>query len=200
MDHGFEKVIKYDALLADIVQPIKMLSALSWPLEAEARFLGAWRAGKPELPQVRHEQRNYSKEIEALESLPSSCDRGHPLENLVFKTARSYISAARMLGAIGSPDFTDYSIELYGKPNDIYPTQNWTALDAADFFLAKTDELLGNYVVPVTVANISVEVFARRLQQAIDAIFVDDKVEVVIDPVYHQRLLPVPVAYAYVQA
>jgi uncharacterized protein (TIGR02421 family) len=87
-----------------------------------------------------------------------------------------------MLGAIGTPEFTSYSIELYGKPNDIYKTQNWTAVDAADFFLAKTDELLGHYVVPPTVADIPVEVFAQRLQRAIDAFFVDDKVEVVIDP------------------
>jgi uncharacterized protein (TIGR02421 family) len=86
-----------------------------------------------------------------------------------------------MLAAIGTPDFTNYSIELYGKPNDNYKTQDWTALDAADFFLRKTDELLGGYVVPPTIADIPVEVFAERLQKSIDAFFVDDKVEVIID-------------------
>ncbi|MGH8551080.1 MAG: flavohemoglobin expression-modulating QEGLA motif protein [Methylococcales bacterium] len=178
----FEKTTQHDALLADTVQPIKILAALSWPREAEAKFLEAWRAGRPELPDVHLEGLDYSKQIGILETIQSQCDRGHPLDNLIFKTARSYVSAARMLGAIGTPEFTGHSIELYGKPNDQYKTQNWTALDAADFFLAKTDELLGSYVVPPTVADIPVEVFAERLQAAIDQFFVEDKVEVVIDP------------------
>ncbi|MGR9107560.1 MAG: tyrosine/phenylalanine carboxypeptidase domain-containing protein, partial [Gammaproteobacteria bacterium] len=177
-----EKTIQHDALLADTVQPIKILAALTWPREAEAKFLESWRAGRPELPDVQLERRDFSPQIAVLETIQSQCDRGHPLDNLIFKTARSYNSAAKMLGAIGTPEFTSYSIELYGKPNDHYRTQNWTALDAAEYFLAKTDELLGTYVVPPTIADIPVEVFAERLQQGIDKFFVEDKVEVVIDP------------------
>ena len=177
-----DKTIEHDSLLAKTVQPIKILSALSWPRDVEDKFLDGWRAGKPELPVVQLDQQDYSKQIEILEGIQSQCDRGHPLDNLIYKTARSYSSAARMLGAIGTPDFTNYSIELYGKPNDRYKTQDWTALDAADFFLKKTDELLGGFVVPPTVADIPVEEFAERLQKEIDNFFVDDKVEVIIDP------------------
>jgi len=177
-----EKTIEHDALLADTVQPIKILSALAWPREAEAKFLKGWRTGKPELPDITLEPKDFSKQIEVLEGIQSKCDREHPLDNLIFKTARSYASAARMVGAIGTPAFTTHSIELYGKPDDTYKTQSFTALDAADFFLQKTDELLGSYVVPPSVADIPAEVFAERLQQAIDLFFCDDKVDVVIDP------------------
>lgn len=176
-----EKTLEQDALLVKVVQPIKILSALSWPAEIETRFLQSWRAGKPSLPVVHLEPQDYSAQIEALDAIQSHCDRAHPLDNLIFKTARSYSSAARMIGAIGTPDFTNYSIELYGKPNDVYKTQDWTAVDAANFFLKKTDELLGGYVVPPTVADIPADVFAERLQSAIDTFFVDDKVEVIID-------------------
>ena len=176
-----EKTIEQDVQLVEIVKPIKILNALAWPADVETRFLESWRRGKPQLPVVHLEQQDYSTQIEALDVLQSRCDRSHPLDNLIFKTARSYSSAARMLGAIGTPDFTSYSIELYGKPNDLYKTQNWTAVDAADFFLNKTDELLGGYVVPPTLADIPVEVFAARLQKSIDEFFVDDKVEVIID-------------------
>ncbi len=177
-----DKTLEHDSLLVKTVQPIKILNALLWPRNTEREFLDAWRAGKPELPVVQLDKQDYSKQIEILEGIQSQCDRGHPLDNLIYKTARSYSSAARMLGAIGTPDFTSYSIELYGKPNDIYKTQNWTALDAAEFFLDKTDELLGGYVVPPTVADIPAEEFAERLQREIDNFFVDDKVEVIIDP------------------
>jgi len=177
-----DKTIEHDAVLVKTVQPIKILGALSWPQEVERSFLNDWRAGNPRLPTVNLEQQDYSEQIGALEHIQSQCDRGHPLDNLIFKTARSYSSAARMLGAIGTPDFTNYSIELYGKPNDNYKTQDWTALDAAEFFLDKTDELLGGFVVPPTIADIPVELFAERLQNKIDDFFVDDKVEVIIDP------------------
>ncbi len=63
-----DKTIEHDAVLADTVQPIKILGALTWPREAEARFLEAWRAGKPELPKVRLEPRitaNRSRRLKA---------------------------------------------------------------------------------------------------------------------------------------
>jgi uncharacterized protein (TIGR02421 family) len=177
-----EKTIEQDALLVETVRYMRILSPLTWPLDAEKKFLDGWRAGKPALPKVKLEQQDHSKEIEILEGIQSQCDRGHPLDNLIYKTARSYTSAARMMGAIGTPDFTNYSIELYGKPNDAYRTQDWTALDAAEFFLNTTDELLGGYVVPPTVPDIPVEEFAERLKKEIDDFFVDDKVDVIIDP------------------
>lgn len=184
-----EKTAQHDALLYETVQPIKILAALTWPREAEAKFLEAWRKGRPELPDVQLERLDFSKQIGILEAIQAQCDRSHPLDNLIFKTARSYASAARMLGAIGTPDFTGYSIELYGKPNDRYKTQNWTALDAAEYFLAKTDELLGSYVVPPTIADIPAEIFAERLQKAIDEFFIEDKVEVVIDPLLPSKAI-----------
>ena len=168
----FEKTAEHDRLLAKTVQPIRILGSLTWPQQAESEFLEKWRAGKPVLPKVELEPRDHSRELDILESIQAECDRAHPLDNLVFKTARSYASAARMLGAIGTPSFTTHSIELYGKPDDNYKTQVFTALDAADFFLEKTDELLGSYVVPPTVADIPVEDFAARLQRSIDEFFV----------------------------
>ena len=184
-----EKTVEHDAVLAKTVRNIKILGALVWPAEAEARFLRAWRAGKPALPDVETLPQDLSGEIEVLESLQARCDRAHPLDNLIFKTARSYASAARMLAAVGTPAFTAHSIALYGKPDDRYRTQDFTALDAADFFLQKTDELLGSYIVPQTPADIPVEVFAERLQQAIDAFFTDDKVDVIIDPELASRAI-----------
>ena len=177
-----EKTVEHDRLLAETVKPIKILAALAWPREAEPRFLDGWRAGTPALPDVKLEAQDFSREIEVLESMQDKCDRAHPLDNLIYKTARSYASAARMLGAIGTPDFTSRSIELYGKPDDAYSTQDFTAIDAAAFFLEKTDELLGSYVVPPSVAEIPVEAFAERLQKSIDEFFIEDRVEVIIDP------------------
>jgi uncharacterized protein (TIGR02421 family) len=184
-----DKTIELDSRLADTVSDIKILSSLTWPKEAETRFLDAWHAGRPELPQVKLEPLNLEPQIEALESIQSSCDRGHPLDNLIYRTARSYASAAKMLGAINTPDFTRHSVMLYGKPDDRYRTQDFTAIDAADFFLAKTDELMGSYVVPPTVCTIPAEQFAAMLQQKVDTFFTDDRVDVEVDPELSSRAI-----------
>jgi uncharacterized protein (TIGR02421 family) len=176
-----DRVKELDERLASVVDSIKVLSALAWPRSAEEEFLQAFRAGAPELPKVTLTAPDHSREIQSLEELQADCDREHPLDNLVFKSARSYESAARMLTAVGTPDFTRYSIEVYGKPDDVYRGQDFTALDAADYFLERTDDLVGGHVVPATVATIPAEEFAIRLQKAVDDFFVEDKVEVVLD-------------------
>ncbi len=176
-----ENVQEHDARLAQIAKPIQVLSALAWPKKVGEQFLEAWRAGRPALPEVHLEPRDHRREVAALEDLQDKCDRSHPLDNVIFKMARSYATACLMLGAVGTPAFSQYSIALYGKPDDAYKTQNFTALDAADFFLLRTDELLGSYAVPEVIADIPTETFAQRLQAEIDEFFTDDKVEVVID-------------------
>ena len=182
MNSRLDKTAEHDRLLTETVGPIRILSPLRWPAEQEAIFLQNWRAGKPALPQVELKPVNHTGRLEVLNGILAKCDREHPLDNLVYKTARSYVSAINMLGAIGTPAFTTYSTELYGKPDDTYRTQDFTALDAADFFLKTTDNLMGSYVVPDSVADITAEDFAARLRRRIDEFFIDDKVEVIIDP------------------
>lgn len=181
-DSALNKTMELDAALAAAVKPINVLKALKWPAETEAVFLERWRAGKPELPEVELAGQDCSKAVESLAVLAARCDRANPLENLIFKTAGSYASAGRMLGAIGTPAFTVHSIEIYGKPDDAYKTQDFTALGAAEFFMQTTDALLGSYAVPEVVADIPAGRFAERLQAEVDAFFGAGKVEVVLDP------------------
>jgi len=182
MSPRLQKTIELDQRLAKATSPIKVLSALTWPRQAEQEFLEAFRAGRPELPKVSLQQVRLESARAELDEIQAACDREHPLDNFIFKTARSYEAAARMLGSIGTPDFTKYSIELYGRPDDAYRTQGFTAADAANYFLERTDELMGGHVVPPTVANIGAEAFAERLGRAVNEFFTDDTVEVVLDP------------------
>lgn len=174
-----QKCLELDQRLALASEPIKVLSSLSWPRQVEAEFLAAYRAGKRQLPKVQLTPVPHEKALAELEDIQRDCDRDHPLDDFVFRTARSYASAARMLGALGTPNFTRYSIELYGRPDDVYKNQDLTAKDAAEYFLTRTDEILGGHVVPETVADIPAEVFRDRLARAVDEFFVDDEVEVV---------------------
>lgn len=176
------QALAIDRDLARIAPKVRVLSALEWPARHEREFLASWRAGRPALPRVETPHASLPEERAALEALMTRCDREHPLQRLLWRTARSYLDAARMLEAAGTPEFTRCSIALYGRPDDVYRTQSVTGLDAAEFFLRTTDDLLGGQALPPTVADIPAEVFAERLRRAVDEFFVDDPVEVAVDP------------------
>lgn len=182
LDSRLTQIQSLDEALAQVAGQIRILAPLQWPADAEDRFLAAYRAGKPELPDVRLVPRPHGNDIDVLQGIQKQCDRAHPLGNLIYKTARSYESAVRMLGAIGTPDFTEYSAQLYGLPTDSYRTQTITPLSAADFFLSTTDRLLGGNQLPDLVADISAQEFGERVQKKLDRFFVEDRVEVVLDP------------------
>jgi hypothetical protein len=91
-----------------------------------------WRAGHAELPKVELRPREHSADIAALEAFTGRCDEGHPAGRYLAMTARSYATAGRMLGAIGTPDFTRYSSALYRRPDFYYPSQKLSKLDAAE--------------------------------------------------------------------
>ncbi len=176
------KTADLDARLLAVAAEIRVLSSLTWPKEAEERFLADYRAKRPTLPDVQIRVIDHSREIKELEDIQSSCDRAHPLDNIAYKTARSYEFAARMLQGIGTSDFLKYSGALYGRPSDRYRLQQVSALDAAEHLLARTDDLLGGYVIEETVASISAQDFSLMLQKKVDLFFDNDKVEVALDP------------------
>ena len=176
-----ERIRELDGAVAKASRGIRVLQHLNWPIEAGERFLAGWRTGRPELPKVDLEIPAYPREIEALETIAAACDRGDPLGRHIRATALSYVAAARMLEGIGTPEFTRHSTILYGAPATDYPTQKVNGIDAARHMLETTDRLLGGYRIPAIVCDIPASEFAARLRLSVDAFFVDDPVEVVLD-------------------
>lgn len=170
-----------DAALPGLTRKIRVLDALSWPDGIEQVFLSQWRAGNAQLPQVQLQPRDHGADIAALEAFVGQCDQGHPAGRFLAMTARSYATAGRMLGAIGTPDFTRYSSALYRRPDFLYPRQQLTMLDAAGFFLKTTDALLGSEQIPPTEADIPAEDFAAWMQPEVDRFFGPDRISIVLD-------------------
>ena len=171
-----------DAALPGLVRKIRVLNALAWPDGVEEDFLARWRSGNAELPNVELRPREHSADIDALETFIGRCDIGHPAGNHLAMTARSYVTAGRMLGAIGTPAFTHYSSALYRRPDFVYPRQKLTMLDAAHFFLNTTDALLGGTHIPPSQAEIPAVAFAAWMQPKLDRFFGAGKITVILDP------------------
>lgn len=176
------RLAELDAALPGLARKIRVLDAIAWPDGIEESFLDDWRAGRPKLPDVHLEPRDHSADVAALEALASQCDTSHPAGAFLAATARSYACAGRMLGAIGTPAFTDYSASLYQRPDHYYERQRMTPLDAARFFLDTTDALLDSRRIPATEPNIPAEEFADWMRAEVDAFFGPGQVRVVLDP------------------
>ncbi|MVW85462.1 flavohemoglobin expression-modulating QEGLA motif protein [Pseudomonas sp. PB101] len=171
-----------DAALPGLTRKIRVLDALSWPDGVEEDFLAKWRGGRAELPRVQLQPRDHSADIAALESFISQCDVGHPAGNYLAMTARSYATAGHMLGAIGTPAFTQYSSALYRRPDFYYTRLQLSMLDAARFFLDTTDALLGGARIPPSPAEIPAKAFAAWIQPELDRFFGVGQITVVLDP------------------
>ncbi|MNH87745.1 hypothetical protein D3C73_402330 [compost metagenome] len=171
-----------DAALPGLTRKIRVLDALSWPDGVEQDFLAKWRSGRATLPNVKLQPRDHSADIAALETFISHCDVGHPAGNHLALTARSYATAGHMLGAVGTPAFTQYSSALYRRPDFHYSRLQLSMLDAARFFLQTTDALLGGARIPPCPAEIPAKVFAAWIQPELDRFFGVGQVTVVLDP------------------
>jgi uncharacterized protein (TIGR02421 family) len=176
------KIARLDAALVEAAKGIRVLHHLEWPPETEDIFLSNWRAGRASLPECRQQPHDLSGKITELEAIAAQCNEDDPVEKFLFETAHSYAEAARMLGAIGTRDFTRHSVNLYGRPDMLYKRHGMTAVDAARFFLEVTDDLLGTNQIPPTDFDISADAFAKWLHTKVDEFFEPDKVAIKLDP------------------
>jgi uncharacterized protein (TIGR02421 family) len=140
-----------------------------------------WHRGNPKLPDFKPDCPDLHANVLELDAIIGQCDQSDPVEKYLAETAHSYADAARMLMAVGTPDFTRFSTQIYGRPDMVYKFQGMSSVDAARFFLQVTDDLLGNHHVQPTEFDISSADFAGWLRTACDEFFAHDTVEVVID-------------------
>ena len=173
---------RLDADLVEAARPIRLLDRLRWPEVERGRFLEGWRAGRPRPPVVEAQPASHPESKESLEAVMAETDRSHPLGKFLYATARCYHTLARMMESIGTPAFTERSVELYGRPDYVYERQGTSALILADGLLALTDEILGTGDVDEAVSDIPAEEFAAELSARLGDFFTDDAVEVVVDP------------------
>ncbi|MDP2203944.1 MAG: flavohemoglobin expression-modulating QEGLA motif protein [Methylicorpusculum sp.] len=184
-----EKIRKMDEAVIAAAKGIKVLSSLAWPVEAEDKFLNDWRKGKANLPKINIQAPDLTANVETLDAVTKSCDLSDPVEKFLGETARCYANAGNMIMNVGTPEFTRYSMKIYGRPDMLYKLQGLTAVDGARFFLDITDKLLGNPKIEPTETDISATEFASWLKGRVDEFFMHDTVDVLVDETLSAKAL-----------
>jgi uncharacterized protein (TIGR02421 family) len=167
-----------DRRLVKVAKDIHILRMIGWPAEIAERFFASKTRELPKPPVVQADLR---QEAEALEELSEPVS-SHPAADFIAKTARSFLATVRMLQSAGTPDFTAYSCEVYGRPSDPVAPGGLTNLEAAEYFLAATEDLQASCFIDeadlcLTPAHVQSEMSRRCAEM-----FTEHEVSVVLDP------------------
>ncbi|HZO11625.1 MAG TPA: tyrosine/phenylalanine carboxypeptidase domain-containing protein [Polyangiaceae bacterium] len=171
-----------DQRLVLVASKIRVLGALSFPEQTLERFLSQWHQGKPELPAQPPLAPPDAAVLEELRAIERQADQGHPLGRFLHLTAESYRKAVEMLSCTGTPTFHRLSREIYGGPDQRLPGTHLTQLEAADRLLAATAALTEATLEHDSDYCLTAEHVADELRRRVDAFFIDDKIDIVIDP------------------
>jgi len=182
MTGSLERLSTLDRAMVDAVKRIKILSAASWPIEIQQRFLADLAQGRRQLPKITYPKPDFSVERAALREIREKADPAHPLGQYLRAQCEAFILATRMLEHLGRPQMTTYSCALYGRPGDLLADGYLSNVDAAWHFLDAARELQGEdvdfeseYCIPATTMR-------DELQSDIDTLFGAGVVRVDVDP------------------
>lgn len=170
-----------DARLVSVAKNLHILREVAWPEELCEWFLAGWRKGQPRLPSPPAVEGDLDEELAALEELSRPVGED-PRATFISQTARSYATAIRMLRAAGTPDFSKYSIELYGQPSDPVGPSGVTNLAAAEHFLQASADLRESGVFTTEDLCLTPEHVRGELARRAGVLFVDHPVKVELDP------------------
>ncbi|MFT7519086.1 MAG: hypothetical protein ACI9MC_001226 [Kiritimatiellia bacterium] len=173
-----EPLLELDRATVKLAKKVRVLSTLKWPLGTRDRFVTSWERGDPVLPE-RAVGPDLSDLARQLRHIAGNAVAEHPAHMLVSNTASSYARAADLLGAMGTPDFSEVGRELYGHPDDsVYPG-GASHLETAQHLLAATEGLA---TAPNNEDRLSDEHAAEWMREHIAQVFDKDGPVVQIDP------------------
>ncbi len=178
-----QELAALDRRLLVSAKNIRLLSAVSWPARVQAEFMERYHRGDVRLPEVEYPRFNFDgvrDEISAIQDVAKAFG-DHPVADYIWRTGESCIIATRLLDALGTNDITEHSIRLFGKPGDRVPGADVTNIDSAQHFIFLANELSTELSIIESDYCLSAEILQRELQDALDAFFFEDKIQVTID-------------------
>ena len=181
-DATLSRSAELDRRLVAAVKGIKLLASVSWPATVQKKFLQGWQSGNPQLPKVEYARPDFATTREELEDIFLAADAQHPVGDYLRRTAQSWRIATELLDAVGTPQITQHSIDLFGRPGDRLPGGSVSNLDAARHFIELADELDQEITSNDADYCIPADLLREELQQRISAFFTHHDVKVELDP------------------
>lgn len=171
-----------DRRMTAAARGIRILASVSWPNAVQQQFLDNWHRGRAVLPLHVYPQRDYSEQRRELDAVAAAADPAHPLGHYLIDSCRSWSLAAGLIESLGTAQVTDYSVQLYGKPDQSLPGNGPSTRDAARHFIAIADELDRELLSPAEQVAVSATSLQLQLQAVLDDFFDERRIVVEVDP------------------
>lgn len=172
-----EHLVALNRQVVDLARTLKVLSALSWPEDAEGRFLQSVAAGCPTPPNVILTPPTGLVADAEFAAVAQRLDPGDPVQAWLGRTLESARAGMDLLGRLGKPGFAAASARLYGSPTDPCHPGAPSALAVARHFLRSTDRLR----VSEPIATFDDEAALAWLRDQVEQAFPDDPPRVELD-------------------
>lgn len=124
--------------LHDVAKPMRVLSRLAWPARIREDFLAG---GGDALPRPDYPRFDASPTTDALHAARRLLEPGSAIDDWLLRECQAIESTARMLAAVGTPEFHELSGTLYGRPTRPLLHDPTTPLDLARRIHQMIDEL-----------------------------------------------------------
>lgn len=171
-----ERIRRLTSMLRRAEQPIRILRTVAWPAAVRERFFAA---GAGRLPEIEYAPPDPSDTIALLAEVRREIRPEGTLDDWLRRQADAIEGAARMLAAVGTPEFLEHSLRLYGGPDVPLPDSS-TSLQLAvqlDQVLASARDVdLG---APAAACHLADGV-ADQMRQAVESHFGANAPEVVV--------------------
>lgn len=164
------QICDWAARLKQLESPIRILRAISWAPEVKERFFAD---GAQELPRVTYEPRDMDEVSDGLRRLRGELGSS-PEEMWLSRQADALEAGAGMLANLGTAEFTRWSIQVYGAPEDSSVDGSSTVLDLARHLESMLHELEGvDLGAPPPACHLAYAV-AEQIESAVTEHFGDD--------------------------
>ena len=170
-----------DRRLVAASKEIKILGRLSWPAETQRTFLEAWGRGEKRLPEPEYSGPSLEPAIEELDAIATQLEGADPLHRYLADTANSYLSAARLIMAAGTPAMFEHSKAMYGLPRSSLSGGQLDNLEAARHFLDVARAYDAQQVSEEAEYCLAAELVKEDMERRLAEVFEPGTIAVVVD-------------------
>jgi uncharacterized protein (TIGR02421 family) len=156
-----ERIRQACHLLREAERPVRIMRTLLWGPEVRARFFAAKAR---ELPVVKYPEFDPEPTLAAVAQARRLVRGEGVIDAWLERLAESIEDGARMLAAVGKPEFYHYASRLFGTPQELQADGMTTALQLAQNFQRVLSQLMGAVPAGVPEERLSAEEVAEQMR------------------------------------
>lgn len=186
--HLLESVRRLSDRLVQLQAPIRVLDAINWNRSVRETFFQNKTQKLPEIDVQTYQEKALGFDPAELRQAISQLQRDivrelgqlSPVTALMTRACREYRDVIRMLEARGTRDFHEFSVELYGHPNDVFHAGEPSLTELARMLRQPLSGLLRTDALPEEAKNIEAADAVVQLQHQLNHSMAELQVQVML--------------------